>query len=137
MTSFLEGGCQCGAVRYKVAAEASSTNHCHCTMCRKTHGAMFATFAIIDRSKFSITKGEDGLKVYESTPGNTRTFCSTCGCPLMWQGSKEPNNVYYTAGTLDDGANPGHSAENIQHIWIQSKVPWFEVGDSLPKLQQE
>jgi len=45
--------------------------------------------------------------------------------------------VYYTAGTLDDGANPGHSAENIQHIWIQSKVPWFEVGDSLPKLQQE
>jgi len=61
MTSFLEGGCQCGAVRYKVAAEASSTNHCHCTMCRKTHGAMFATFAIIDRSKFSITKGEDGV----------------------------------------------------------------------------
>ena len=43
----LSGGCQCGAVRYRVTSAAKRTFHCHCLMCRKLHGAVYVTFSTV------------------------------------------------------------------------------------------
>ena len=55
----IEGRCQCGAVRYQADGEISDLSHCHCSMCRKLHGAAFATFADVARNGFRWIAGED------------------------------------------------------------------------------
>ena len=132
----ITGGCQCGAVRYTVRAPATETRHCHCSICRKTYGAIFVTFATFPRDAFSIDKGEDNLVSYQSSPGNSRKFCRTCGAHIMEVVDDAPEEVYVAAGTIDGGAHPGHPEGAIKHIFVGSKVPWYEITDSLPRHEE-
>lgn len=132
----LAGGCQCGAVRYRVAAPAREVYHCHCTMCRRLHGAVFASFAIVARDKFFIERGEDMLTRYDSSSGAYRCFCTRCGSQIYSDVRKWPDIRFYTVGTLDDGAHPGHAAANERHIYVASKVPWWHITDDLPQIAE-
>lgn len=129
----LTGGCQCGAVRYTLSAPARATNHCHCSMCRKTHGAIFVTFSELPKAAFRIDKGAENLRDYQSTPGTHRRFCKTCGCHLHIDVDSMPDIVFVAAGTLDKGAHPGHPKEAEAHIFVGSKIPWYEITDGLPQ----
>ena len=80
----LTGGCVCGNVRYRVTGTAKSVEHCHCTMCRRAHGALYASGALIDASQLKINAGEEGLASYQSSPGNWRRFCRRCGANCSW-----------------------------------------------------
>lgn len=131
----LTGSCQCGAVRYAVHAPATHTEHCHCGMCRKIHGAVMVTFSIVPKDKFAVEKGRENLAVFESSPPVHRHFCKTCGCHLFILDDKHPEVVEYSTGTLDGGAHPGHADGAIRHIYYKFKVPWFEVNDDLPKAE--
>ena len=75
----LSGGCQCGAVRYTIYEPARSTNHCHCSMCRKIHGALFASLSRVSEDKFTVDRGKDNLVNFDSSPQVHRKFCKTCG----------------------------------------------------------
>ena len=81
----LAGGCQCGTVRYRVTAAATRTFHCHCSMCRKLHGAVFVTFSTVPEDGFAIERGEESLGRFESSPLMRRSFCTGCGCQLYSQ----------------------------------------------------
>ncbi len=131
----LTGGCQCGAVRYTMSAPATDTVHCHCSMCRKVHGALFATFSAIPADAFRIDRGADNLTAFESSPGNPRRFCKSCGSQIytMMPGD---STAYILTGTLDDGAHPGHPVGKERHIFVASKVPWYELTDDLPKIEE-
>ena len=78
-TSMVDGSCLCATVRWRVEADFARMSHCHCSMCRKSHGAPFATYAAVDAAAFRYLQGEDALTVYASSPGYTRPFCSHCG----------------------------------------------------------
>src|SRR5262245_17884122 len=83
MTQFpLPGGCHCGAVRYQVRGPALSVQHCHCSRCRKMYGTLYASGAVIERSKVMIT-GEENLTTYRRSPSFADRFCKTCGCWLF------------------------------------------------------
>lgn len=129
----LKGGCQCGTVRYVVSEPARALSHCHCSMCRKLHGAIYVTFSEVPRTGFRIERGADNLAEYQSSPGNHRHFCRTCGCQLYTEIDSTPDAVYYATGTLDGGAHPGHPKSREQHIFVGSKVPWFKIADDLPQ----
>ena len=129
----LPGGCQCGAVRYTLDAPAEDLYHCHCQMCRKIHGAVFATFAVVGVGDLTVEQGADRLASFESSPGTLRQFCGHCGCPLFCTVESRPGIVYFTAATLDDGAHPGHPVECERHIYVASKLPWYKIGDHLPQ----
>ncbi len=131
----ITGGCQCGAVRYTVRAPARETRHCHCSICRKTYGALFVTFSTYPLAAFSLDKGADNLVNYD-TPKDHRRFCRTCGCHVMEVADDEPERVYVPAGTIDGGAHPGHAEGAIKHIFVGSKVPWYEIVDELPKYEE-
>ncbi len=131
--SSLTGGCHCGAVRYRVDAPAQETYHCHCSICRQIHGALFASFAIVAPGDFVITDGADGLTRYDSTPGVQRYFCRRCGGQIYSDVDKLPDIRFYTVGTLDGGAHPGHAAGQERHIFVDSKVPWWRIADGLPQ----
>ena len=125
------GGCQCGAVRYRIAVPAERTTHCHCSMCRKVHGALFATYSAFPRDRFVLERGQDALATYNSSPGVRREFCRHCGSPLFFDYDGGEAIVDVATGTLDDGAHPGHRREQEAHIFVASKAGWFTITDDL------
>ena len=132
----LTGGCQCGAVRYSLLAPAISVHHCHCSMCRKLHGAMFASFAIMPRDAVVIDRGADQLKRFDSSPTGERYFCRNCGCQIYSDVVVQPEIRYLAVGTLDGGAHPGHPPGSEEHIFVGSKVPWHAITDGLPQREE-
>src|SRR5215471_14417777 len=95
-----QGQCLCGAVRYEVDGPFGSMLNCHCSMCRKAHGAPFATFAVAPLSSFRWIAGEDSVVGYKTSSGGTRSFCRVCGSvtPSLM---KEMGLVACPAGNLD------------------------------------
>jgi hypothetical protein len=128
-----EGGCLCGTVRYQVDNAISDVSHCHCAMCRKHHGAAFATFGVAARDHFHWLQGEEHISVYRSSAQLERLFCSDCGSSLLCQTDEEPDVVYLTLGTLD--GDPG--CRPAYHIWVGSKAPWHTITDDLPQHDKE
>ena len=116
------GSCLCGAVQYEITGGVGEMGHCHCSMCRKAHGAAFGTYANVNWEHFRVTKGEDMIARYESSPGTTRTFCKKCGATLQFitDGKKR---FGIAAGTLD--TDPG-VRPNYQ-IWTSDKAPWWDL----------
>jgi hypothetical protein len=129
----IEGGCLCGAVRYQVNAAIKDVSHCHCAMCRKHHGAAFATFGVAERNHFHWLQGEQQISIYRSSTQLERLFCGRCGSSLLCRTDEEPDIVYLTLGTLDDdpGCRPAY------HIWVGSMAPWHTITDDLPQFEAE
>jgi hypothetical protein len=131
----LTGGCQCGKVRYEVRAPVSDLYHCHCSMCRKVHGAAFASLAIAPKEAVVFTKGADNLTRFDSSHGVSRFFCKTCGCQLTIDVADEPDIRWFTAATLDGGVHPG-AADKERHIFVGSKLPWLHLDNVLPRSEE-
>ena len=120
----LVGGCHCGAIRYVVKAKAHQIQHCHCSICRRTQGSVFATYAEVSRQAFVIEQGHLDLATFESSAVVRRRFCRRCGCHLLLEDDRTPQVVWYTPATLDDG-HPGHFDE--RHVFLNSRVSWFHL----------
>jgi hypothetical protein len=124
----LEGGCLCGAVRYRVEGAPIWSAHCHCKDCRHASGAPFATYAGFAPGKLRWTKGKP--KTFNSSPGVARSFCATCGSPLAYVGERWPDEIHIHVGTLD-------RPEAIQpqaHVYTVHQIPWLKLADGLPKI---
>jgi hypothetical protein len=78
--SFLEGGCLCGAVRYRCAAPDRPATLCHCTSCRRAAGAHVVAWFTVAASSLSFTEGTPAI--YRSSPPVQRGFCARCGTQL-------------------------------------------------------
>lgn len=126
----LKGGCLCGQVTYKISGPLLAADHCHCSMCRRQHGAAFATYADFDPADFKWTAGEQLVKVYETRAGNGWCFCGDCGSSLA--GTENGRVTTITLGTVegDPGIRPG------MHIFTGSMAPWHEITDDLPQFDE-
>jgi hypothetical protein len=125
----LSGGCLCGAVRYEIDGPLRHITHCHCGMCRKVHGAAFATFALLARRRLRLVQGEDALRSYRSSERVTRQFCGTCGSPLFFVPDESPDAIAVTLGTLD--GDPG--GRPVAHIHTADRAAWYDIIDGLPQ----
>ena len=125
----LRGSCLCGSVRYEVRGAVGRVSHCHCSMCRKAHGAAFATYGRVERNDFVLISGVADVASYSSSAGVTRTFCKQCGSNLQFISEKRPTTLSLALGTLDDDPDVHGSL----HIFVDSKAPWFEITDGLPQ----
>jgi hypothetical protein len=79
----IRGSCLCGGVRYEITGALRGALNCHCSMCRKAHGAAFRSRASVRASDFRWTQGAELVTFYESSPGTHRGFCRVCGSPLL------------------------------------------------------
>jgi len=129
MPRVLSGRCLCGAVHYAVADEFTYSLNCHCADCRRATGSAFKPFAGIERSKFAITQGEDGITVY-GKPDAGDLHCAKCGS-LLCSVVRDGQYVHVTLGTLVDAPSIRPGA----HIFVGSKAPWFTITDDLPQHQ--
>ena len=121
-----EGGCLCGAVRYRVNGPIESVAHCHCNSCRRSAGAAFVTWFTVPRERHEWTIGTP--KRFASSPGVTREFCGTCGTELAYSNEKAAKTIDLTIGSLDCAA--GHPAD--RHIWTADRLDWLRLDDHLP-----
>jgi hypothetical protein len=125
----LEGNCLCGAVRYEVAGPVHDVHHCHCSMCRRAHGAAFSTFARLMAGDFRIVAGTEQVRRYRSSAPIERTFCAICGTRLTVRFDGMPDTVWvsHTTFAADPGIRPG------VHMFVGSKADWDEIADGLPQ----
>ena len=122
-----EGGCLCGAVRYRFAGDPLWVANCHCESCRKGSGAAMLTWVGLVGGQLTWTAGAPVR--FESSPGVVRGFCVACGTPLTYEARRIADEVHLTIGTLDD---PGSLPPTL-HVWWEERLSWLHADDGLPK----
>jgi hypothetical protein len=121
-----EGGCLCGAIRYRVKEPARALTHCHCRSCRLAVGAPSVAWAIFPRDAFEFTAGEP---VHHASSAKViRGFCGACGTSLTWQHEDRPSTMDVTIASLDDA----HAFAPTREIWIGEKLAWQALDPALP-----
>jgi hypothetical protein len=116
------GGCQCGAVRYALYA-APEGSVCHCRMCQKATGGLFAALAKIDKADLVWTRGQPAA--FRSSPAADRDFCAACGTPLTFRYQDAPH-MEVTIGSLD---HPELAPPKLNY-GAESRLPW--IADLVP-----
>ncbi len=126
----IQGGCLCGEVRYEIAGPLFDADHCHCSMCRRQHGAAFATYAEFAPGDFRWISGESLVKTYDSSARNGWSFCSRCGSTLA--GTINGKIISISLGTVagDPGIRP------TAHMFVGSMASWYEIHDDLPQFEE-
>lgn len=119
------GGCQCGAVRYALHAEPYNAHVCHCRMCQKAFGSVFAPLANVKREDFAWTRGAPAH--FRSSEAVQRGFCRDCGTPLTYDVIGD-DHITISIGSLDD---PGRVPPQMQY-GIEGRVSWFGSLPGLP-----
>jgi hypothetical protein len=116
------GGCQCGAIRFRMTGKPANSSICHCRMCQKAFGNLFAPLVTPQKGKFEWTRGRP--KHFRSSNHVLRGFCSNCGTPLTYEA---PDGIGLALGAFDD---PSRLPPTVQY-GIEARVDWF---DRLPEL---
>jgi hypothetical protein len=130
MDGQVRGGCLCAAVRFRFALPTKWCSHCHCSMCRRAHGAAFVSFCGVEADGFVIEQGEAELLRYDSSPHAWRRFCRRCGSTLTFEGTRWPGEVHVVLANLDGPIDRAPQA----HCYFDHAVDWVQLGDSLPRL---
>src|SRR5262245_4213075 len=96
----LSGSCLCGDVRFEIEGPLGDPAPCHCSMCRKAHGAPFVTWMAASPGDFRWRSGAEGIRRFEVLPGSFRPFCGRCGSSVPNQ-PEGMNRVFVPGGLLD------------------------------------
>ena len=124
------GGCQCGAVRYRVDGALAHPHICHCRMCQKAAGNFFMPLAKVQSSETAITRGE--VAWFHSSDPVRRGFCANCGTPLILETVGAPH-LFITLGSLDDPA-----AVRPQAVYgVEAAMPWIAEVCAMNGLETE
>ncbi len=129
--SIVKGSCFCEAVAFEIELPTVFCGHCHCSMCRRPHGASFVTWTAVPPERLRITQGAGDIAVYRSSENGTRQFCRICGSQLFCQTELEFIDV--TLASLHGPIDRDPEA----HWYYDSRAEWTEVNDDLPKLGGE
>jgi len=125
----ITGRCECAKVRYEVDGEVEDFSHCHCSICRRLHGAAFASWGGVSRNAFRFVCGENDLKAYAYSERSDSLFCKHCGSRVLVDFKTEQDRLYVAMGTVDGDVKcpPGY------HQFVGSKASWFKIHDDLPQ----
>jgi hypothetical protein len=122
-----EGGCLCGALRYRVIGQPVATTLCHCRSCRRASGGTNVAWAVFENEDFQWLWGFPGA--YSSSPGLEWLHCRNCGTLVGYRRASRPNHMDITIGSLDD---PDRYQPTVE-IWIEQKIGWESLDPRLPK----
>ena len=125
----LSGGCQCGGVRYALAAAAMPPVICHCTECQKQTASAFGMTLPVLRRDLELLSGE--LKEWRRRADSGRSlacfFCPDCGTRVYHSSSMGPEYWHLKPGTLDDTS----WLEPVAQVWTKSAQPWLRLAKDL------
>ena len=127
----ITGGCMCGAIRYEATVPPHEVGYCHCRMCQKVMGNLFASYAAFPSEAFRVTQGEP--KFYKSSAWIERVFCGNCGTQVFDRYLRGHDVTNATIGSLD---HPEDWPPTL-HCGVESQVPWLTIDDDLPRIRTE
>src|SRR6478672_1176950 len=132
MSAAREGGCSCGAVRYRLSAEPLFVNCCHCLNCQRQTGSAFVINALIESTHVEVTAGETvAVDVPRDDGSMQRVYrCPDCQVAVFSEYTR-PEIWFVRAGTLDEPARVAPDA----HIYTRSKLPWVILPDEVPAFE--
>ena len=135
MTSPREGGCACGAVRYRLKNAPLRTGICHCKFCQHRTGSAFGVNLYFRIEDFELTRG--GLSTYDHRSDESQRwlkmeFCPNCGTTVTWTLEVVPGGRGVAAGTLDDTS----WLEIERHAWTRSKQHWVSIPSGMETFEQ-
>ena len=122
-----EGGCLCGALRFRVEVRPSETGYCHCTLCQRSTGAPVLAWASFPVDEFAYTTGR--ATRYDSSSWGHREFCNECGTQIGYRKNDAATTIDVNVGCMD-----GPSAFPPEcHIYAEDRISWFDTADDLPR----
>jgi hypothetical protein len=130
LSASAEGGCHCGAVRYKIGPCEADSAYCHCRTCQRTAGAPVLAWVSIIVSAFQYTGATPSI--YRSGPASQREFCGVCGTQVLYRNDLG-RSVDVNTVTLDDPT----LCPPQYHIWRMSRISWFDTADHLPRFDDQ
>ena len=133
MNGSREGGCSCGAVRYRLASDPLVVHCCHCLNCQRQTGSAFVVNLLIESDRVEVLAGAPQPVDVPRDDGSTQQIlrCPTCHV-AMWSHYGRPEVSFVRAGTLDD---PSGVAPDV-HIYTRSKVGWVAIPESVPAFEE-
>jgi hypothetical protein len=127
-----EGGCSCGAVRYRLTGEPLFVHCCHCLNCQRQTGSAFVINILIEADRFETVQGKPQPVEVPRDDGTSQEIfrCGRCQTALYsWYG--RPVVAFVRAGTLDE---PGSVSPDV-HIFTRSKLPWVALPEGVPAFE--
>lgn len=131
MTQEYKGSCLCGGISFSVSSFSDMVANCHCTMCRKFHGAPFGT--LVEVSGLEWLSGKDLLRTYSAPNGTRRYFCETCGSSIGFLSKGQPESKLEIAIATFDCDIP---VKPDAHIYTKNKTCWYAISDDLPQFRE-
>lgn len=130
MTEGLEGGCACGAVRYRLASAPMFVNCCHCRECQRQTGSAFVINAVIETDRIALFAGKPEPVAVPTGSGRPHDIyrCPVCQTALWSDYGRRPKLRFLRVATLDDPAKLPPDA----NIYVRSKLPWVRLSDAVP-----
>lgn len=126
-----EGGCGCGAVRYRIRGEPIFVNNCHCRLCQRQTGSTSVVNAFFEAERVELTKGLLSEHVVSAGSGGPHTICRCAQCGIaVWSRYPRLGNLGFglRVGTLDD--NGAFTPDAV--IFVESKMPWVALPEGVP-----
>jgi hypothetical protein len=128
----LEGGCSCGAVRYRLASDPLFIHCCHCLNCQRQTGSAFVINVLIETDRVEIAAGEPRPVELPRDDGTKQEVFRCPECQIaLYSHYTYPAVSFIRAGTLDDPA----SVSPDVHIFTRSKVPWVTLPEGVPAFE--
>ncbi len=129
----LEGGCACGAVRYRLGSAPMFVHCCHCRDCQRQTGSAFVINALIETDRVALLKGDPVPVAVPTDSGRPhRIFrCPTCQTAVWSEYGGVAKLRFVRVGTLDD---PAALPPDI-HIYVRSKLPWVSIPEGTPAFE--
>lgn len=133
MSETIEGGCSCGAVRYRLTSRPMFTNCCHCLDCQKQTGGAFAINAMIETSRIEMLAGEPVVIEMPSPSGRGHEVhrCPKCDVALWSNYGRRTWMRFVRVATLDEP----HAIKPDAHIFTRSRVPWVTLSEDIPAFE--
>jgi len=128
-TQTVRGGCFCGAVRFEVELPSLFCGHCHCSMCRRAHGAGYVTWFAVPHERCKFLGGQQRLVRFRSSDHGTRSFCGTCGSTLFCESTRHPDVIDIVLANMDGTIDLVPQA----HFYFDDRADWVRVADDLPR----
>lgn len=128
----MKGKCLCGKIAFTFEPFDGVALNCHCSICRRSHGADYATFIISRKSSLKFMSGEKELKEYSSSEFGVRAFCGHCGSRLMNYARSGSNYMSVALSAVEDD----HGVIPSANVQVASKAPWVKPNGSVPSFAQ-
>lgn len=129
MANVAKGSCLCGQLGFELTLPSKWVAHCHCSQCRRAHGAAFVTWVGVSDWNFRVSRGAEHLVWFRSSPDARRGHCNLCGSPMFFKSTKYPGETHVTLANLVDAVDKAPQT----HVFHEEHVSWVTLADGLPR----